>query len=113
MDDLQAPVIPGYTIGRLLGRGGTAAVWLGSEQRTGRNYALKCFTPAAEGAHALEGLSGEAVQREVRILSVLDHQHLVKAHQAVPFDGGSPIADPFRPTADLVSLLKLRATQVA
>jgi hypothetical protein len=32
---------------------------------------------------------------------------------AVPFDGGSPIADPFRPTADLVSLLKLRATQVA
>jgi hypothetical protein len=32
---------------------------------------------------------------------------------AVPFDGGSQIADPFRPTADLVSLLKLRAAQVA
>jgi hypothetical protein len=32
---------------------------------------------------------------------------------AVPFDGGAPIADPFRPTADVVSLLELRAAQVA
>nr|MDQ4041999.1 hypothetical protein [Actinomycetota bacterium] len=28
---------------------------------------------------------------------------------AVPLDGGPPVADPFRPTADLVALLELRA----
>ena len=32
---------------------------------------------------------------------------------AVPLDGGRPIADPFRPTADLVSLLELRVAQLA
>jgi hypothetical protein len=32
---------------------------------------------------------------------------------AVPFGGGAVIADPFKPTADLVNLLELRATQVA
>lgn len=88
MDDSQAPEIPGYTLGRLLGHGGTATVWLGTEQRTGRNYALKCFSPGADGAHASEGLSADAVKREVRILSVLDHQHLVKAHHVVRVGGG-------------------------
>lgn len=89
MDDLQAPVIPGYTIGRLLGRGGTATVWLGTEQRTGRHLALKCFSPAADGAHSGEGLSADTVKREVRILAALDHQHLVKAHHVVPIEAGS------------------------
>lgn len=92
MDDLQAPVIPGYTIGRLLGRGGTATVWLGTEQRTGRNFALKCFSPGADGAHSGEGMSAEAVKREVRILAALDHQHLVKAHHVVPIEAGSGAA---------------------
>ena len=32
---------------------------------------------------------------------------------AVPFDGGRAIADPFRPTADLVELLRARAELLA
>jgi hypothetical protein len=32
---------------------------------------------------------------------------------AVPFDGGRPIADPFRPTADIVELLQARAELLA
>ena len=32
---------------------------------------------------------------------------------AVPFDGGRPIADPFRPTADIVDLLQARAEVLA
>lgn len=31
---------------------------------------------------------------------------------ALPFDGGDPIADPFRATADLVEMLELRAGQL-
>ncbi len=31
---------------------------------------------------------------------------------ALPLDGGPPIADPFHPTLDLVSLLELRAAQM-
>lgn len=31
---------------------------------------------------------------------------------ALPLDGGEALADPFRPTADIVALLRLRARQV-
>lgn len=32
---------------------------------------------------------------------------------ALPLDGGEPLADPFQPTLDLLSLLRLRAQQLA
>jgi hypothetical protein len=32
---------------------------------------------------------------------------------ALPLDGGRPIGDPFRPSADLLRLLELRASQLA
>lgn len=79
-----APEVPGYDVGRLLGRGGTAAVWLVTERSTGREFALKCFDSvgvAGEddgGMGALE--AGQAMRREVLILSALDHDHLLRAH---------------------------------
>lgn len=85
MEDLQAPAVPGYAMGRLLGLGGSASVWLATEQRTQRSYAVKCFQ-AATGTSAEAG--EEAVRREIRILSVLDHPHLVRAHGAVRLTTG-------------------------
>ncbi|WP_427132494.1 protein kinase domain-containing protein [Pseudarthrobacter sp. S9] len=74
-----APGVPGYDVGRLLGRGGNAAVWLVTEQTTGREYAVKCFDAVAgPGAEDREAEAG--MRREVRILSALDHDHLVRAH---------------------------------
>jgi serine/threonine protein kinase len=94
MDDFDAPQLPGFTVVRELGRGGSSTVWLVTEERTGRDFALKCLLAEPEPGPAQEGqptdVSGEeAIRREVRILSVLDHQHLVKAHDAVRF-GDSP-----------------------
>ncbi|UTT71076.1 serine/threonine protein kinase [Arthrobacter sp. DNA4] len=83
MDDAQAPDVPGYEVGRLLGRGGSADVWLAREQRTGQEYALKSFRPAGSGTRSSPGITEEEVQREIRILSVLDHQHLIRVHDAV------------------------------
>ena len=74
------PEVPGYDVGRCLGRGGGATVWLVTEQASGREYALKCF-------FARDGEGEEAVRREVRTLSVLDHEHLVKAYDVVRLDG--------------------------
>jgi serine/threonine protein kinase len=82
MDDAQAPEIPGYDVGRLLGRGGSADVWLAREQRTGRDVALKCFR-AAGSIRGSAAITQEEIRREIRILSVLDHQHLIRAHDAV------------------------------
>lgn len=95
MDDFTVPAVPGFLVGRMLGRGGSSTVWLVTEERTGREFALKCFRGgrgqdvAAQDYDGEAGTSGdiaaaeEAIRREIRILSVLDHQHLIKAHDAV------------------------------
>jgi len=103
MDDAEAPEVPGYDVGRLLGRGGSADVWLAREERTGRHVALKCFrapggrasggSERGRGGRPGAGITEEDMRREIRILSVLDHQHLIKAHDAVRVgDAGSGTA---------------------
>ncbi|WP_354348980.1 protein kinase [Pseudarthrobacter sp. PvP090] len=79
------PDVPGYDVGRCLGRGGSATVWLVTELSTGREYALKCFV-ASDGTG--RGEAEEAVRREVRILSGLGHDHLVQAHSVLRLEGG-------------------------
>ncbi|MCU1531073.1 MAG: serine/threonine protein kinase [Arthrobacter sp.] len=84
------PEVAGYDVGRQLGRGGNAAVWLVTEQATGRDFALKCFPsgdrpPPKDGDQ--DGDAEAGMRREVRILSALDHEHLVKAHSVVRLAG--------------------------
>ncbi|MGP4033182.1 protein kinase domain-containing protein [Pseudarthrobacter sp. 1C304] len=79
-----APEVTGFDVVRCLGRGGTASVWLVSEHSSGNEYALKCFT-GGDGAAGAD--AEEAVRREVRILSVLDHDHLVRARSVVRLRG--------------------------
>ncbi|QCO97828.1 serine/threonine protein kinase [Arthrobacter sp. 24S4-2] len=95
-----APVVPGYAVGRELGRGGSATVWLVSQELTLREFAVKCFDPPGApqppdgGGVSGGGVPGggredaeDAVRREVRILSALDHDHLVKVHDVVRLRG--------------------------
>lgn len=80
-----APEVPGFDVGRCLGRGGGATVWLVTEQSTGREYALKCLIAGSDtGSVEAE----EGIRREVRILSALDHDHLVRAHSVLRLHGG-------------------------
>ena len=116
MDDFTAPHLPGFTVGRELGRGGSSTVWLVTEERTGRDFALKCLLsgPAQDGQPT--DVSGEeAIRREVRILSVLDHQHLIKAHDAVRFEdspagpgGGLGLLVDYAPGGSLEQLVTSR-----
>jgi serine/threonine protein kinase len=91
----DAPVVTGYSVCRRLGRGGSAEVWLLSEKSTGAKLALKCFDPPAGSAEAGRPAPGcgtareEGVRREVLVMSVLDHEHLVKAHGVVRTGGAA------------------------
>ena len=88
--DARTPELQGYAVGRGLGRGSSAGVWLVTEERTRRDFALKCFAPPEHQtpeAYAGLGDAEDSVRREVRILSVLDHEHLVKAHDVVRLEG--------------------------
>jgi serine/threonine protein kinase len=89
MEVSTVPEVPGFTVGRELGSGGSSTVWLVTEERTGRDFALKCLLPEPAGdTQRGEATNAEAVRREIRILSVLDHPHLIKAHDALRLADG-------------------------
>src|SRR3954469_23812900 len=115
-----APVVDGYDVGRCLGHGGSASVWLVTEQSTRRDFALKCFEtagPAPADGIALREAEA-AMRREVRILSVLEHNHLIRAHAVVRLqrrgggdndgDGGLGVALDYAPGGSLASVVAAR-----
>ncbi|MGN7251330.1 serine/threonine protein kinase [Arthrobacter sp. SAFR-014] len=112
-----APAVQGYSVCRWLGRGGSAEVWLVSQDATGVKLALKCFgrpsgtvesgavaagalesgTVESGGVESAAAGSGAAdsrpaltreedVRRELLVMSLLDHEHLVKAYGVVTVD---------------------------
>ncbi|MDQ0691579.1 serine/threonine-protein kinase [Arthrobacter sp. W4I7] len=112
MEELQRPRVPGYAVGRLLGQGGSSSVWLVKEERTGREFALKCFRRAARRAARGEAMTEEGIRREIRILSVLDHPHLIKARSAVTLedgaDGNAALLMDYAPAGSLGDLVAAR-----
>ncbi|MFJ6158232.1 serine/threonine-protein kinase [Pseudarthrobacter sp. NPDC092184] len=112
MEISEAPEVPGFVLGRLLGRGGSATVWLARENRTGRDFAVKCFHPVQDGPAGSGPATEDAVRREIRILSVLDHEHLIKAHDAVRLPGmpagGTALVMDYAPGGSLAALVASR-----
>lgn len=107
------PRVAGYRVCRWLGRGGSAGVWLVTEEATGRMLALKCLgagagTRAAGTSGVLEG----DLRREILIMSVLDHEHLVKAHDVVRTDepgaNGLGLLMDYAPGGSLGQLIRAR-----
>ncbi len=91
----SAPIVPGYDVGRLLGRGATASVWLATHRATGREYALKCFDTALRpdrGALEPEGPDPSrpdhpdaeaALRREVSALAAVEHDHVLRVRAVI------------------------------
>ncbi|MEW1820759.1 serine/threonine-protein kinase [Arthrobacter sp. NPDC080031] len=108
--ELCEPVIPDFVPVRELGRGGSAAVWLATEQRSGNNFAVKCL--GRSPATADPGEAKSAVLREVRLLSGLDHEHIIKVHGVVElagsFDGGLGVVMDYAPGGSLGQLVSSR-----
>ena len=116
-----APEVPGYVVGRELGRGGSASVWLVREERTLREFAVKCFDPPEILSPSVDdagdpGMVRQArednIRRELRILSTLDHDHLVKAHHVVRLrgaaDGGLGLVMDYAAGGSLAQLVNCR-----
>ncbi|WP_115789965.1 serine/threonine-protein kinase [Arthrobacter silvisoli] len=85
MEIPDAPLIPGHEAVRELGRGASASVWLATATGDGRQVAVKCFI-GADGLSDPQSMAG--LQREVRILSRLQHEHLLALHEVVRLGGG-------------------------
>jgi serine/threonine protein kinase len=74
------PVVPGYRLERLLGRGGSGEVWRARPRDGGAPVAVKLLVAG----------DGERQAREAALLGALDHPHLVRLHEVVhqPRRGG-------------------------
>ncbi|MCZ2847532.1 serine/threonine-protein kinase [Modestobacter sp. VKM Ac-2978] len=68
-----APVVPGYVLEELLGRGGSGQVWRARPRSGGSPVAVKVL---------LRG-DPERQEREAGLLGELDHPHLVRLHHVV------------------------------
>ena len=67
------PVVPGYVLEELLGRGGTGEVWRARPRGSGPPVAVKVLRQG----------DPERQIREAGLLAELDHPHLVRLHQVV------------------------------
>ncbi len=76
------PVVPGYRLDRLLGRGGSGEVWRARPRDGGPPVAVKVLVAG----------DAERQAREAALLGALDHPHLVRLHEVVhqPRRGGPP-----------------------
>ncbi|MCA9297835.1 MAG: serine/threonine protein kinase, partial [Phycisphaerales bacterium] len=81
----DVPEIPGFTIIRLLGRGGAASVHLAHQDApVSRTVALKVFHRSS--------IRGELLRREARALARLRHPNLAVLHDVGEAPDGSPYA---------------------
>ncbi|OFI38973.1 hypothetical protein BIU82_16085 [Arthrobacter sp. SW1] len=87
MDTSASPQIPGYAAVRELGRGPSGPVWLAVSKDQRRQLAVKCFSGGSGAPRAWDEQAMSGVQREVRIFSRLQHEHLVRVHEAVRLTG--------------------------
>jgi hypothetical protein len=78
--DGDPPVVPGYTLGTRLGRGGSGEVWRAVPRRGGAPVAVKVLVAGDPARQA----------REAALLGELDHPHLVRLLEVVhqPRRGG-------------------------
>lgn len=66
-------VVPGYEVGRLIGRGGMGAVYLAKRAEDGATVALKVMLAQAE----VDEVGREAFQREIEVTRSLRHPRIV------------------------------------
>lgn len=76
----EANIILGkYELGRLLGRGASAKVYLARNLRTGQSVAVKCFSKLRVSMGSL----ASHVKREISILSRLRHPSIIRLHEVL------------------------------
>ena len=92
----------GYTIARLLGRGGMSEVYLAQHPRLPRRDALKILPEPATGDSAFR----TRFHREADLVATLWHPNIVQVHDRGEFDGQLWIAMDYVEGADAAQLLR-------
>ncbi|MCC9175030.1 serine/threonine-protein kinase [Arthrobacter sp. zg-Y179] len=97
-----APELPGFRVERLLGVGGSAAVWLVRDD-DGAPFALKVPATGADGA-----LNAFEARREVNVLARLEHPHLLRMHAVVETNHGAGLLSGYAAGGSAAGLVAAR-----
>ncbi len=92
------PQLPGWTVGRVLGQGAHATVWLVADAR-GEQAALK--VPVRDPAVPVG-----ALQDEMRAVGELRHEHVVRPLGVVETDSGPGLLSEYHPGGSLGALVR-------
>ena len=93
--------VAGMRCERLAGHGGGAAVYVVSEEATGRRFAVKVPRGPAEAG-------GADLERELQVLRRVRHDHLVILHGSIDTDRGSGILMEYLPGGSAADLVAVR-----
>jgi serine/threonine-protein kinase len=93
--------ISGYTIERVLGRGGSSVVYLAAQTRLERRVALKVLSPDLSQDEVFR----KRFIRESQLAASLQHPHIIPIYEADEIDGQLYIVMPFI-ESDLTTLLQ-------
>jgi serine/threonine protein kinase/Tol biopolymer transport system component len=102
MDDLIGKVVGGYEVLRLLGEGGMAKVYLAMQQSMNRQVALKVLPRQ----YVNDDTYYQRFEREVRIVSQLEHRNIVPVYDYGKHEGQPFIAMRYMPTGSVDDLLR-------
>lgn len=91
--------IPGYTMIRKIGSGGSAEVYLAVQQNLNRRVALKLV----QGTLASDSRFGERFKREGRIIAQLNHPHIIPVYDIGEYNGQYYMAMEYLSGGDLRS----------
>ncbi|WP_394000823.1 protein kinase [Luteimonas sp. WGS1318] len=80
------PVIPGYRLSQVIGHGGMATVYLGTQLSLGRDVAIKLMLPEA----LADEVSRRRFENEARTIARLEHPNIVGIHEVGRTDEGLP-----------------------
>ncbi len=75
--DPTMPVVPGYRLSRVIGRGGMSTVWLATQLSLSREVAVKVMLPDA----LADEVSRRRFENEARTIARLEHPHIVGIHE--------------------------------
>ena len=99
------PSVPGLVLGQVIGRGATSTVWSAVRVDDGRAVAVKITSP--DRLHV--GQLMELAARETAILATVEHDHLVRLHEAHALpDGSVAVVLDLAPGGSLADLVAAR-----
>lgn len=94
--------IPGYTMQRMLGKGGMATVYLAVHDKFERDVALKVMAPALSADAGFQ----ERFLREAKIVAKISHPNIVAVYDVNEVNGIFYIAMEYHPGGDLKAKLR-------